>query len=267
MREDLLVVGVDVAAARPCVAVALRCGRSAAVAGWFEMDCRDRGGLLAMADWIHGHAPAAIAIDAPQGVNLRLLERGRGDLPRSRARLCDFYLRRAGLPPYQVPTKPVAAAQPADHWMAVGRRLFAALKGRAYGYEPPLQAATPGLLGAPAAVLEVYPHASFVTLLGGVPPAKSTRLGARARVRLLREMGVHWDEYYDHDSVDALACALTALRFMRDKACGVGHEREGLLWLPVTAARFAEEQKYRRITAEALEERLGTFAEARLPLL
>lgn len=266
MREDL-VVGVDVTAARPCVAVALRCGRAAQVAGWFEMDCRERGGLLAMADWIHGHAPAAIAIDAPQGVNRRLLEKGRDDLPPSRARLCDFYLRRAGLPLYQVPSKPAAAEQPADHWMAVGRRLFAALKGRAYGYELPRQEATPGLMGAPAAVLEVFAQASFVTLLGGVPPAKTTRLGARARVRLLREMGVHWDEYYDHDSVDALACALTALRFMRDKACAVGHEREGLIWLPVTAARFAEEQKYRRFTAEALEERLRSFAEARLPLL
>jgi predicted nuclease with RNAse H fold len=266
MHEDL-VVGVDIAAARPCVAVALRCGRTAHVAGWFEMDCRDRGGLLAMADWIHAHAPSAIAIDAPQGVNLRLLQRGGGDLPPSRTRVCDLHLRRAGLPLYQVPVKAEAAAQLADHWMAIGRRLFATLKGRAYGYEAPAQAATPGLLGAPPAVIEVFPHASFVTLLGGVPPAKSTRAGAHARVMLLREMGVRWDEYYDHDSVDALACAVTAERFMRDKACGVGHEREGLVWLPVTAARFAEEQKYRRFTDGALEERLRSFAAARLPLL
>jgi hypothetical protein len=48
---------------------------------------------------------------------------------------------------------------------------------------------------------------------------------------------VQWDEgddaYYDHDSLDALAAALTAWRFVKGRACAVGDEREGLLWLPV----------------------------------
>ena len=54
------------------------------------------------------------------------------------------------------------------------------------------------------------------------------------RVVALREAGVAWDEYYDHDSLDALAAALTAWRFVQGRATPVGDDRDGFIWLPVT---------------------------------
>ena len=75
--------------------------------------------------------------------------------------------------------------------------------------------ALPGELGQAPAALEVYPHAGFVTLLGGTPPPKSTRQGLRLRVLTLRRLGLQWDEYFDHDSLDALMAAFTAWRFVQ----------------------------------------------------
>ena len=92
-----------------------------------------------------------------------------------------------------------------------------------------------GMLGQAPAALEVYPHATFATLLGGTPPAKSTRGGLRVRVATLRAAGLVWDEYYDHDSLDALAAALTAWRFVQGVATPLGDDRDGYIWVPVSA--------------------------------
>ena len=91
----------------------------------------------------------------------------------------------------------------------------------------------PGSLGAARAVLEVYPHATFAALLGRMPASKSTRVGVKERIQLLRQHGIDWDFYFDHDSLDALAAALTGWRYVQGLACGLGAEREGLLWMPV----------------------------------
>ena len=91
----------------------------------------------------------------------------------------------------------------------------------------------PGALGAAPVALEVYPYASFVALLGGLPPKKLTRPGQHVRVMALRRAGVEWDEYFDDDSLDALAAALTGWRFLQGRATPVGDAREGLIWLPV----------------------------------
>lgn len=244
-----LVVGVDVAAARPCVAVAMRGGRRPEAVEWLEVRADDAGGRALLADWVHQWRPAAVAVDAPQG----LRRARRGD------RACDADLRAAGLPVYRVPDRERAAALGPRHWMAVGRELFALLRSRRYGYEPPPADGSPPVLAPAPALLEVYPHASFATLLGGVPPAKGTRRGLWARVRLLRACGLAWDEYFDHDSLDALVAALTAWRFLTGQASAVGDEREGLVWLPVTAAAFAAARPYRRLDGPGLAARLAAL--------
>ena len=94
-------------------------------------------------------------------------------------------------------------------------------------------APSPAPSGSPLAVIEVYPYAAFVTLLGHRPRAKSDRQGLAARVRALRQAGVEWDDYFDHDSLDALAAGLTGWRYLQGRASAVGDPREGLLWLPV----------------------------------
>jgi hypothetical protein len=101
------------------------------------------------------------------------------------------------------------------------------------GFEPPAPGALPGELGQAPAALEVYPHAGFVTLLGGTPPPKSSREGLRLRVLTLRHVGLRWEDYYDHDSLDALMAAYTAWRFLQGLASPLGDARDGLIWLPV----------------------------------
>lgn len=241
MAREQLVVGIDIAASRPCTAVALRCGRGAQAVGWMAALAHHdlaRDDTPAMLDWIERLGPDAVAIDAPQAYNRRLLERVRGR-GASRSRVCDHELLRRRISLYQVPSRKEATDEPAavPAWMRVGFRYFRELKRR--GYEAPPPGALAGAFGAAPAVLEVFPYASFVTLLGGLLSKKSTREGLRMRVLALREAGVRWDTdvdaYYDHDSLDALAAALTAWRFVQGRASAVGDEREGLLWLPVTA--------------------------------
>jgi hypothetical protein len=66
------------------------------------------------------------------------------------------------------------------------------------------------------------------------------------RVDLLRTARVEWDDYYDHDSLDALAAAVTAWRYLQGTASALGDPLEGLLWLPVTADALRERLAPRR---------------------
>jgi len=279
VSERPLVVGIDVAASRPCVGVALRPlpsgGRVEAVS-WYESlpavaagsrGRRARGEQAAggpaagaegsgtkrlrvkappdLLDWLDGlqPSPSVVAVDAPQALNRRLLEKPAAGGHRSR--VCDFQLLRRRLGVYQVPSRAEVGADPGKlpAWMAVGLDIFAALRRR--GYELPSDGALPGALGQPPAMLEVYPYASFASLLGRTLTRKTSREGLRLRVAALRAEGVLWDrgggdEYYDHDSLDALAAALTGWRFFQGAAHRLGDPREGLIWLPVSADRFDE---------------------------
>jgi predicted nuclease with RNAse H fold len=246
VTDEQLVIGIDIAASRPCTAVALRCGRVAHAVGWMAAQTHRDAALDdtgAMLDWIERLSPAAVAVDAPQGYNRRLLERARGHAA-SRSRVCDHELLRRRISLYQVPSRKEVAEDAAKlpAWMTVGFRYFKELKRR--GFEAPPEGALAGAFGAAPAVLEVFPYATFVTLLGGLLSKKSTREGLRLRVLALREAGVRWDAgddaYFDHDSLDALAAALTAWRFIQGRAHPVGDEREGLLWLPVTREELGD---------------------------
>lgn len=234
-----LVVGVDVAAGRPSTAVALHGGRTLEVVEWREADERvpgDRGRLL---EWLEGISPMAVAVDAPQ--------RPRRALPGGvvHARRCDAELAGRHIPVTQVPTPAEAAEAERRHARArAGWGYFKDLGRR--GYERPADGWLPGGLGQAPVALKVHPNAGFVTLLGGTPPARSTREGLRLRVLLLRRLGVHWDEYFDHESLEALMAAFTAWRFCQGLATPLGDDRDGHLWLPVTASELKE--SYRRLT-------------------
>lgn len=226
MEPDPVVVGVDIAASRPCVAVAVRCGRTLEVVSWRESDEREPGDRARLFAWLEGLAAVAVGVDAPQRPR-----RARGEAAH-RPRACDAELARRRISIYQVPTRAVAAGKDGLYaWMQTGWEYFRELGRR--GFEPPAPGAMPGLLGQAPAALEVYPHASFAALLGGTPPPKSSRAGLRVRVAALRAAGVAWDEYYDHDSLDALAAALTAWRFAQGRATPLGDDRDGYIWVPV----------------------------------
>ncbi len=222
--DPTLVVGLDVAAPRACTAVAVRDGRAVTEADWMETS-----NAADMIAWIVSVAPAAVGIDAPQSWNRRLL------LPDSRSRVCDHELLRRRISLYQVPARTDVESGAAElpAWMEAGFGFFRSLTRASRGFEKAREGALPGAFGQPPAVLEVYPYATFATLLVGLPERKTSRRGVHRRVACLRREGLRWEDYYDHDSLDALAAALTALRFVQGRVCAVGDPREGLIWLPV----------------------------------
>ena len=210
------------------MAVAVRCGRTLEVIAWAESDARVAGDRDRLLTWLEDLDAVAVGVDAPQRPR-----RARGAAV-TRPRACDAELAHRRISIYQVPTRVVAAAAGGQYaWMEAGWEYFRALGRR--GFEPPAPGTLAGALGEAPAALEVYPHATFVSLLGGTPPPKSSRAGLHVRVATLRAAGVAWDEYYDHDSLDALAAALTAWRFVQGLATPLGDDRDGFIWLPVTA--------------------------------
>ncbi|MHB1344374.1 MAG: DUF429 domain-containing protein [Thermoleophilia bacterium] len=216
-----LVIGVDIAVARPSTLVALR---GLEVETWAECASVD-----AMVEWIVKRQPKVVAIDAPCRLSQGVLADSRTGQKPYAGRVSDLDLRRRGISLYEVP----AERGSAPGWMQLGFDLYDSL--REVGFLLPAAVGMPG--AGPPWMIEVYPHASFVTLLDGRPPSKRTPEGLRQRAQVLREQGLIWDGRSDHDGLDALAGALTGLRFLEGAATSVGHPTESLIWLPVKELR------------------------------
>lgn len=228
MDAAVLVVGIDVAVSRPSVAVAVRAERRVLeVTAWREADEHETGDRGRLLDWLDGLRPSAVAITAAQ----RPWRAGGGASPPRRADV-ELLRRRIAVAPAPTRAQAEAGGGRYAHTRA-GWAYFRELRQR--GYETLSAGALPGALGQAPAVVEIYPHAGFVTLLGGTPPPKSTREGLHLRVLALRRLGLRWDEYFDAASLDALMAAFIAWRVVQGLATSVGDERDGCVWLPVTA--------------------------------
>jgi predicted nuclease with RNAse H fold len=246
MKRGQTVVGIDVALSRPCVAAAMVNGRVGDPdADWRVAqyaDDRSAGDVAALIEWLLAREAAVVAIDAPQAPRR----------PKDALRACDAELRHLGIPLYQVPARG-EPLRPSTTWMKAGWTLFSRLEKGAAGFQRPETLGMPGSFGTPPAALEVYPHASFTLLswkrkLGSGRPLprlahKGSRLGIRQRIEILEAEGVEWRYYYDHDSLDALAAALTAWRFVQGQACSVGDD--ALIWLPLAAADLERIRQHR----------------------
>jgi hypothetical protein len=228
VEDAPLVIGIDVAASRPSVAVAVRADRRALeVIAWREADEQETGDRARLLEWLDALRPAAVAITAAQRPR-----RAAGVSPPPRRADAELLRRRIAVAP--APTR--AQAEAGGHRYAHTRAGWAYFKElRRRGYETLAPGGLSGALGQAPAVLEVYPHAGYVTLLGGTPPPKSTREGSHLRVLALRRLGLRWDEYYDVASLDVLMAAFIAWRVVQGQASAVGDERDGCVWLPVTA--------------------------------
>lgn len=192
--------------------------------------------LAATLTWLDRQAPAplTIGIDAPQGPRLPLLTDSAvraAILPPLtegrylRYRVCDYQLARRGIGLYLSP----AADEPVPSWIAVGFALFAALRER--GFRAPR-----GPHDTAATLLEVYPYAAFVTLLGVTPPSKATPEGLAIRRYALESAGVTGlPAEMSHDALDAVAGALASAAFAAGRGCALGDPMEGLMVLPVPA--------------------------------
>ena len=208
-------IGVDLgAAAMHAVALTPATDVPARVAEAHAFDSTDLLSLVKMAV-----GADRIAIDAPD--RLSTAPHG-GDESRKRkfrsARCAEIAL--GELERIWVPWATPADPSSVPGWIQVGFTTWAAL--REAGHEP----------------LEVYPAGVFRVLGGAVPPKKTTRAGARARIQLLERHVELPDgiEMWSHDGIDALAAALVARWSLDGRAKPIGHSGPGCdasaIWLP-----------------------------------
>ena len=176
------------------------------------------------------------AVDAPQALSTFPLRRPEVRVALEvaaaanryrRHRVCDFELARRDIPLYLLPEPGTTAPD----WMLVGFATFDLLR-RCAGLRLPTAHDD-----HTADLLEVYPFATFVTLLGGRPPRKTTPAGRAVRVGALIAAGVTSlpKRELSHDAVDALAAAYTAWAWRHGTGGAVGLVDEGLIVLPVPA--------------------------------
>jgi hypothetical protein len=213
-----------------------------------------RGSLEEVLAFTGGQHQALVAVCAPPRPSQRLMERVevRDQLnppPRPGRwigfRLVEYLLRQHGISCYKTP--PNTKACPG--WMQMGFHLYHRLEQM--GYQP-YPATNPGLQW-----LEVYPHASFCTLLGHKPQPKNTLEGRLQRQLLLHQhkVGVPdpldifkgltvqnvlrgdlgMDSLYVQGQLDALVAAYTAWQAANHpkEITLLGDASEGLVVLPV----------------------------------
>ncbi|HXG41720.1 MAG TPA: DUF429 domain-containing protein [Dehalococcoidia bacterium] len=92
-------------------------------------------------------------------------------------------------------------------------------------------------------VVEVYPHATRVRLLGRPPAAKGTRLGRAwtqaGLARLVAGLPDPEEALLGHDALDALLAAYTAFLWWRGQAEALGDPDEGVIVVPTIAGQRA----------------------------
>ena len=165
------------------------------------------------------YSPQVIAVDAPLSLPLGLccLEESCPCEPESprKNRQCDQELRHQGIPCY--PTS---------------KKTF--IKGLIYrGIE--LKTSIGREVKQAGQVIEVYPFASKIRLLGKTIPRKTTRQGMsflRDRlVDILPGLKPYFD-MFDHDLYDAAVAAYTALLHHQNRVDALGNSQEGLIFIP-----------------------------------
>lgn len=217
-------IGIDVAASRPSDIVVLD-------ESLREVEAFTSTDPAASAPEIAGSYPdAVIAVDASRCLakGLMACERFRRRLPVPppdgkylRCRSAEYELMRRNVSVYRTPRE---MPDWLEAWLKEGFTWYRALIGAGYADHSHVPD-----VGAPC-VIESYPYANFVALLGGLPPGKATREGRIARVTALRQAGVQADfALMDTDQLDATVCAVAARRFADGISEDYGDPREGVL--------------------------------------
>lgn len=223
------VVGIDLAAGRGTTeVVALRCPGTREPPQYLQhlrqhtITDADIAAAVASAS----ASPAVIAIDAPLSLPADVMAALRGAAATSGA----------GGGPY------TRAAERAGVWSTLGVRplpvsFLGGLTFRAIMLVPRLRAAWPG-----AAIIEVFPTATLAALGLRLPRGRESRLrktSVAARRSALRGLAGYIDgvedlegELASADELDALAAALTGVRYLEGAFVAVGDASEGQIVLP-----------------------------------
>jgi predicted nuclease with RNAse H fold len=85
-------------------------------------------------------------------------------------------------------------------------------------------------------VIEIYPYASKVRLFGKPVPNKATRFGLMELRKKVVKLGFKLDGYLNHDQIDALIAAYTALLYVQGKTIEVGDPAESTIVIPDLSA-------------------------------
>lgn len=204
--------------------------------------------------FIAGHLQSLVAVCAPRRPNQRLMERSevreRLNPPPhpgrwTSFRLVEYLLRQHGISCYKTP----AEVKACPNWMQMGFQLYRRLEQMGYRGYPAEQMGLEWL--------EVYPHASFCTLLGHIPLPKNTLEGRIQRQLVLHRHRVgipdpmemikgltaqHFlqgtlptNHLYSQGELDALVAAFTAWQASNHpkEVTLLGDASEGIVVLPV----------------------------------
>ena len=213
-----------------------------------------KGSLDEVLAFTAGQQHATVAIYAPRRPSQGLMERSEvrdGLIPHPRPgrwisfRVVEYILRQHRISCYKTPPDEKLCPR----WMQMGFLLYRRLEQM--GYQPyPSEEQT-------LQWLEVYPHASYCTLLGHVPLPKHTlegrlqrqlvlykhKVGLADPMNFVKELTAHHllqgslpvDDLYTQGELDALVAAYTAWQATNhpDQTTSLGDASEGLVILPV----------------------------------
>jgi hypothetical protein len=213
-----------------------------------------KGSLDEVLAFTAGQQHATVAVCAPRRPSQGLMERSEvrdGLIPHPRPgrwisfRVVEYILRQHRISCYKTPPDEKLCPR----WMQMGFLLYRRLEQM--GYQPyPSEEQT-------LQWLEVYPHASYCTLLGHVPLPKHTlegrlqrqlvlykhKVGLADPMNFVKELTAHHllqgslpvDDLYTQGELDALVAAYTAWQATNhpDQTTSLGDASEGLLILPV----------------------------------
>jgi predicted nuclease with RNAse H fold len=174
-----------------------------------------------IAAFVEAHRPALVAIDAPLSLPLGLccLEGTCSCQPLSshKGRQCERELSALGIGCYYTTKRSIIKGM-----VYRGIRLKADLEGRGY------------------TVIEIYPYASKVRLLG-LLPKKTTVAGRQALQkglqRLIPSIPSPREDLLSHDTLDALLAAYTGFLYHCGETEALGDPLEGLLHIPTSRSR------------------------------
>ncbi|MBN1428262.1 MAG: DUF429 domain-containing protein [Anaerolineae bacterium] len=245
MTETSVYIGVDPAAAR--------LSAYAILDEHLKIVKLDKASIEEIVDTVVNYPAVVCAVDAPIGLAKGLLEdpdyrRRLGLEPKrsnySTCRVCEYELRKRKIALYNTPKD----REKAPSWIKNGWQIYDGLRKADFVEYPRIGSRR---------MLETYPYAVFLALIGKRPYSKSSIEGLLQRQLILFEEGIevpdpmpHLEEWtrhrvktgqigrkniLDHDKLDALAAAYTAYMVDREprSVIALGDTSEGQIVLPV----------------------------------